>query len=53
MRVTILPALALLVSASYAFAGGGAPVPPRQKEGRHRVVPARCWMTPNVRPFGA
>jgi hypothetical protein len=33
MRVTILPALALLVSASYAFAGGGAPVPPTPEGG--------------------
>ena len=52
MKLTVLTASIVILSAGYAFAGAGAPVPEGQQIRRPQVDPVRLSMIRPVRVHG-
>lgn len=53
MKFLTFTTVALLLGASHAFAGGGAPVPDEPQVAPRRVVPVPFSMMRSAKPFGA
>jgi hypothetical protein len=52
MKLATFTASVMLLSAGYAFAGGGAPVPEKLRGDHPQAARAPSWMMPSVKLFG-